>query len=167
MKGFLSRADFSRCLLHGRDHRWKSTSRLIVKWWCCTLSCPSLPPSKHKTLYDICTMLDQRRRRWADVVQMSYKCFVFAGRLLLGVDLQRLLANDGWCLTTFAHRWPTVVWPSFVSLVCSYEYSSFDTYGFQKKEKTMKKYAEGIVWLLEFEGNHTIFKSILFWRLGQ
>ena len=26
-------------------------------------------------------MLDQRRRRWADVVQMLYKCFVFAGIL--------------------------------------------------------------------------------------
>ena len=24
-------------------------------------------------------MSDQRRRRWADVVQMSYKCFVVAG----------------------------------------------------------------------------------------
>ena len=24
-------------------------------------------------------MLDQRRRRWVDVVQMLYKCFVFAG----------------------------------------------------------------------------------------
>ena len=24
-------------------------------------------------------MLDQRRRRWADVVQMLYKCFIFAG----------------------------------------------------------------------------------------
>ena len=24
-------------------------------------------------------MLDQRRRRWADVVQMLYKCLVFAG----------------------------------------------------------------------------------------
>ena len=32
-----------------------------------------------KHLYNICTMLDQRRRRWADVVQMLYKCFVFAG----------------------------------------------------------------------------------------
>ena len=30
--------------------------------------------SKHKTL----VLLDQRRR-WADVVQMLYKCFVFAG----------------------------------------------------------------------------------------
>ena len=26
----------------------------------------------------ICTMLDQRRRRWADIVQMLCKCFVFA-----------------------------------------------------------------------------------------
>ena len=32
-----------------------------------------------KQLYNLCTMLDQRRRRWADVVQMLYKCYVFAG----------------------------------------------------------------------------------------
>ena len=30
-----------------------------------------------KHLYHICTMLDQRRRRRADVVQMLYKCFMF------------------------------------------------------------------------------------------
>ena len=36
-------------------------------------------PVKTKHLYNICTMLDQRRRRWADVVQMVYKCFVFDG----------------------------------------------------------------------------------------
>ena len=32
-----------------------------------------------KHMYNICTTLDQRRRRWADVVQMLYKCFVFTG----------------------------------------------------------------------------------------
>ena len=36
--------------------------------------------SKHKTflqhLYNICTMLDQRRRRWADDIQMLYVCWV-------------------------------------------------------------------------------------------
>ena len=32
-----------------------------------------------KHLYNIWTMLSQRRRRWACVVQMLYKCFVFAG----------------------------------------------------------------------------------------
>ena len=33
-------------------------------------------PNNNKTL---CTMLDQRRRRWADIVQLLYKCFVFDG----------------------------------------------------------------------------------------
>ena len=37
------------------------------------------PNKPTKQLNNICTMLDQRRRRWADVVQMLYKCFVFAG----------------------------------------------------------------------------------------
>ena len=32
-----------------------------------------------KYLHNICTMLDQRRRRWDNVVQMLYKCFVFTG----------------------------------------------------------------------------------------
>ena len=40
-----------------------------------------ISPVNTKHLYDICTMLDQRRRRWDDVVQMLYKCFVFAGSL--------------------------------------------------------------------------------------
>ena len=51
----------------------------------------NLLPSKHNTyLYIICTMLDQRRRRWADVVQMLCKyCFVFAGCMIL--KLQHIL----------------------------------------------------------------------------
>ena len=39
-------------------------------------------PVSTKHLYNICTMLDQRRRRWAYVVQMLYKCFVFAGKAM-------------------------------------------------------------------------------------
>ena len=35
-------------------------------------------PGNTKHVYNICTMSDQRRRRWVDVVQMLYKCFVFA-----------------------------------------------------------------------------------------
>ena len=31
------------------------------------------------TKHTICTMLVQRGRRWADIVQLFYKCFVFAG----------------------------------------------------------------------------------------
>ena len=37
-------------------------------------------PVNTNHLYNICTMLGQRRRRWADVVPMVYKCFVFAER---------------------------------------------------------------------------------------
>ena len=40
-------------------------------------------PANTKHLYDICTMLDQRRRRWASVVQMLYKCVVFSGIFLV------------------------------------------------------------------------------------
>ena len=36
-------------------------------------------PLNTKHLCNLCTVLDQRRRRWADFVQMLYKCFVFAG----------------------------------------------------------------------------------------
>ena len=36
-------------------------------------------PVSTENLYNICTMLNQRRRRWADVVQKLYKCFMFAG----------------------------------------------------------------------------------------
>ena len=38
-------------------------------------------PVNTKHLWNICTMLDQRRRRWANIVQMLNKCFVFAGML--------------------------------------------------------------------------------------
>ena len=46
---------------------------------------PTTANTKH--LYDICTMLDQRRRRWAGVVQMLYRCFVFAGTIYIYTSL--------------------------------------------------------------------------------
>ena len=36
-------------------------------------------PANTTHLYNICTMLDQRQRPWADVVKMLYKCLVFSG----------------------------------------------------------------------------------------
>ena len=36
-----------------------------------------------KDLYIICTMLGQRWRRWADAVQMLYKCCMFTGHACL------------------------------------------------------------------------------------
>ena len=44
----------------------------------CFFPTAGLPINKKTHLYNICTMLDQRRRRWADIVQMLYKCFIFA-----------------------------------------------------------------------------------------
>ena len=38
-------------------------------------SCPRADRDTAKTNYNICTTSDQRRRRWADVVQMLYKIF--------------------------------------------------------------------------------------------
>ena len=38
-----------------------------------------LPTKQKKHLYNICTMLEQRRRRLADVVQMLYNLYVFTG----------------------------------------------------------------------------------------
>ena len=36
----------------------------------------NLVPANTKHLYNICTMLVQRRRRWAGVLQMLYKLFI-------------------------------------------------------------------------------------------
>ena len=36
-------------------------------------------PVKAKHLYSICTMMDQRQRRWAAVVRMVYAWFSFTG----------------------------------------------------------------------------------------
>ena len=39
-------------------------------------------PANRKHLYNICAMLDKRRRRWVDVEQIYHKCFVLAGLYL-------------------------------------------------------------------------------------
>ena len=59
---------------------------------------PPPPPSEHKTLYKICTMLDQRRRRWADVVPMLYKCFVLTGSMVSKIDM----------LMQYCRRWTNI-----------------------------------------------------------
>ena len=47
-------------------------------------------PANKKQKHNICTMLDQRRRRWADVVQILYKCFVFAWMTVNSYDLLKI-----------------------------------------------------------------------------
>ena len=53
-------------------------SKLLGNIWGCMPWWEIQVNTKH--LYNICTMLDQRRSRCADVVQMLYTCFVFAER---------------------------------------------------------------------------------------
>ena len=48
-----------------------------------------------KHLYNICTMLAQRRRRWAGIVQMLYKCFVFAGLMITACLAASVTKSEG------------------------------------------------------------------------
>ena len=50
-----------------------------ISAWDVTLITTIISPVNTKQLYNICTMLDQSRKRWADVVHMLYKCSVFVG----------------------------------------------------------------------------------------
>ena len=43
-------------------------------------------PANTKHLYNICTTSVQRLRRWSDIVNMLYKCFVFAGMTYIWVS---------------------------------------------------------------------------------
>ena len=45
----------------------------------CLSSVISADPANTKHLYNICTTSAQRLRRWSNIVQMLYKCFVFSG----------------------------------------------------------------------------------------
>ena len=58
-------------------------------------------PANAKCLYNICKMLDQRWRRWADIVQMLYKCFVFAGMPPLR-DTREEFTNIRWTILDYA-----------------------------------------------------------------
>ena len=58
--------------IHYREIRHVNNGIGYIPIWCTY-------PVNTKHLYNICTTLDKRRRRWADVVQMLYKCFLFAG----------------------------------------------------------------------------------------
>ena len=62
------------CIKMCGQRRWQENAlNLQLVESCCN-------PVKTKHLYNFHTMLVQRRRRWADIVSMLYKCFVFAGK---------------------------------------------------------------------------------------
>ena len=75
-------------------------------------------PANTKHLYNICTM---RRRRWAGVVQMLYKCFVFAGNSSWsGGDYKptptQCMLNVGPASTVLASRHSVLMRTSFVTI---------------------------------------------------
>ena len=57
-----------------------------------------------KHLYIVRTMLNQRQRRWADVVQMLYKCFVFAGVIAMW-SMARSIVNHHNFMVLFFFRY--------------------------------------------------------------
>ena len=75
--------------MHGRRDKISNTMRnnqnrslcngVIVFFICHQTQNICITFVRRKHLYNNCTMLVQRRRRWDDVVQMLYKCFVLAG----------------------------------------------------------------------------------------
>ena len=67
------------------NYGWTTMNRHTVIMYCIIYTSldvaqNNLANTKH--LYTICTMLDQCWRCCADVVQMLYNCFVFAGILM-------------------------------------------------------------------------------------
>ena len=66
-----------------------------------------LSPSKHKTFVWLYAMLDQRRSRWADIAQMSYKYLAFAGQEDFLSNIVHL-SDVGSMLGQRRRRWPNI-----------------------------------------------------------
>ena len=54
-------------------------------------------PVNTKYLYNICTILDQRLRRWSNIVQMLYKYFVFTGKFIPDRQGKNRLTINNYC----------------------------------------------------------------------
>ena len=82
-----------------------------------------------KHLYNIYTTSAQRLRRWSNIVQMSYKCFMFAAWVFLDKENNmqsrdnRLFFN--WCLCVFTVLWSlTSAW-RMTLYVCRFGHPDF------------------------------------------
>ena len=99
----------------------------------CTLGIDILNyiPGTTNHFYKICTTLAQRLWRWTNIVQMLYKCFVFAGitQLYLGWSCFMCGASPcpGWsclmCGVSLCPRWSCLMcgaslWPGRSCLMC-------------------------------------------------
>ena len=83
------------CLISKIVNLLISNTRSTLRPVCSDSYSPGGAPVNTKHLYNFCTMLGQRRRRWAGVVQMLYKCFEFAG-LLCSLPRVRGGGGYGW-----------------------------------------------------------------------
>ena len=88
-------------LCHAHVHKMMNTRGLLAfltRWWhgnsSWLWSVKAYTPGNTKYLYNICTLLVQRRRRWAGVVQMLYKCLA--------------LKPTGTCCPMLAHLYTSV-----------------------------------------------------------
>ena len=75
-------------------------------------------------MYNMCTMLDQRRRRWADVVQMLYKWSVFAEKAYArGCECGRSATSEECC----SNAAPPLSMVSYISPYISFDVISRPT----------------------------------------
>ena len=81
-----------RLVPSGPPHSSPTSSGIRVRICRLQAATESHIPANTTHLYDICTMLDKRRRRWSNIIQMLYKCFVFAGMHGLDSGWSRI-----WC----------------------------------------------------------------------
>ena len=58
--------------------------------WSYVLSRRNENPANTKHLYNICTTLVQRLRRWSNIVHMLYKCFVVTGIVIHNVNSEKI-----------------------------------------------------------------------------
>ena len=68
------------------NDRWRSSRHISASpstWSATSTTQENNCRANRKHLYNIWSMLDQRRRRWVDNVHMLYKCFLFAGCTLI------------------------------------------------------------------------------------
>ena len=71
--------------LDKRTFNTGNTCFLCLNDWVYLYSACLILPANTKHLHNNCTMSAQRLRRWSNIVQLLYKCFVFAGLCIIPV----------------------------------------------------------------------------------
>ena len=67
------------CIPHHRGIHWMTALSAPGRSIMSLIYCPTALPVNTKHVYNICTLLDQHRRRWVAIVHMLCKCLCFPG----------------------------------------------------------------------------------------